>query len=66
MQSWNVLSLEGLNVLFESELSNLFNDFVFLGVVKQEVEINREDLNIVIVTKYLLEESILVLGKEVQ
>lgn len=66
IQFGQVLCLESPNVLSHGEATHLLYDSVFQIVVKQEVQIDREDSNIRVVLKDVLEKVILELIEEVE
>ena len=53
-------------MLLECKRAHLFDDAVFLLVVKEEVKINCQDAHVLVVVKHLLEELVFKLAKKVK
>ena len=61
-----IFSLECLNILLQLELANFLNDLVFLMLIKEEIQIDRQSIHVFIVVQNLLKEFIFILAEELQ
>ena len=66
VHNWYVLGLESFDVLLEYELADLVDNPVFLLVIKQEIQIDCQGVDVLVMVKDLLEELIFVLAEELQ
>lgn len=66
VHDWYIFSLECLNILLQLELTNFLNDLVFLLLIKEEIQIDRQSIHVFIMVQNLLKEFVFILAEELQ